>query len=156
MHQCFLISPPCRRVQPGSATAWRSQMPTPQQCLTCPQETKHNLSGEEEEGRLLPPCSPASLLASRAGPRPAPWLGLCRRCRSSGPCPAVVWVPMCAFLPAGDSKCCPMEGQGGKVVSPSKSPTDSCLASFERRRELGSTLSVLQHFPSCCQAGFNV
>jgi len=65
MHQCFLISPPRRRVQPGSAMALG-----PGAAAACPTGCCHSLpapdlpqrgkaqslNGEEEEGRLLPPA----------------------------------------------------------------------------------------------------
>lgn len=122
MHQCFLISSPCQRVQPGSATALRPPMPIPLQCLTCPQETKQSPSGEEEEGGLLPPCCSALLVASRASPSAGAVASVLQWC--GHPCaPPCWWRAPCTA---------PQKGRVRRMLPPAKSPSDSCLASFGR------------------------
>lgn len=144
MHQFCLAPSPAGRAgralpQPKGPSAHPTAVPA-----LPPRRKAQSPGGEEKEGRLLPPCCPALLVASRDSPRPALWLGLCR---SSGLCPAVVWALLSAFLPASSHKL-PHGRTGGKDASPAKTPSDSCLASFGRRREQGSTLSYSSIFPA--------
>lgn len=115
-----------------------------------PRDKAQSPSGEEEEGRLPSPCCPALLVASRASPRPAPWLGLCQQCRSSGLRPAVLWVPMRVFLPGGAPCAAPRKGTGweGCFPQPSLQLTLPCLLWEEVRAGLLPHCACSSIFPA--------
>lgn len=118
MHRCCLTSPPCRLVQPGSATA---QMSAPQQCLTCPQDTKHwvPVEGNRREGCFLHAAQPCCCPALPAPGLPCGWA--CAVGRSSGLHPRWHGHP-CAFLPAGGLHVLPHGRMGCEGCFPQQRP----------------------------------
>lgn len=177
MRRCFPISPPHWKGLPWPWGRGRRGPGAPGATATCPAGCRHALpapdmprrgkaqspDSEEEEGRLLPSCCPASpspWCPAEPAPKPPWWLGLCAGGAGAAAgrlCAAVACARAC-LLPVGRIPCAaPREaGWEGRFPQPSLQLTAAPLRGF-----LGGGSSRAVHcpsssiFPGSCRARFS-
>lgn len=154
MRRCFPISPPHWKGLPWPWGQGRRGPGAPGATAICPAGCHHALpapdmprrgkaqspDSEEEEGRLLPSCCPASpspWCPAEPAPKPPWWLGLCAGGGQEQQRAGSVLrlrAPVRAFFPWAGFHVLPRGKQGGKDASPSQVsswPLPRCVVFWE-------------------------